>query len=247
MEIGNKEFFDQTSEFYDAMINAEEAIKRKLDLFQRLEISKENTADLGCGSGVDSIALYKLNNKVDAFDPAPKMIELAKNNSTIRGLSINFNVNSIEDIPVEFDNKYSFICSLGNTVVNVKPDNLRKVFVRMKDLLKSNGKIFIQILNYDLLLSKRERIISINQSVIKQFIRFYDFQDDNLIFNILQFSRDDSKDHNLISTKLYPHKFETIKEVIKEVGFRKSKFYGNFNLDEFKIDNSKDFVMLLTK
>lgn len=247
MKIGNKEFFDQTSEFYDAMINAEESIKRKLDLFQRLEISKENTADLGCGSGVDSIALYKLNNKVDAFDPSPKMIELAKNNSTIRGLGINYNVNSIEDIPTDFDNKYSFICSLGNTIANVKPENLRKVFVRMKDLLKSNGKNFIQILNYDLLLSKRERIISINQSGNQQFIRFYDFQDDNLIFNILQFSRNDSKDYNLISTKLYPHKYETINEVIKEVGFKKSKFYGNINLDEFKINNSKDLVMLLTK
>lgn len=247
MEIGNKEFFDQTSEFYDAMINAEEAIKRKLDLFQRLEISKENTADLGCGSGVDSIALYKLNNKVDAFDPSPKMIKLAKNNSTLRGLGINFNVNSIEDIPTDFDNKYSFICSLGNTIANVTPENLRKVFVRMKDLLKSNGKIFIQILNYDLLLSKKERIISINQSGNQQFIRFYDFQDDNLIFNILQFSRNDSKDCNLISTKLYPHKYETINEVIKEVGFKKSKFYGNFNLDEFKTNNSKDLVMFLTK
>ena len=229
------------------MIDSEKAIEKKLMLFESLKITNKQSADFGCGSGIDSIALSKLNNKVDAFDPSSKMLELAKKNSVSANPIINFYNHSIEDIPQKFNNKYEFICSLGNTIANVEPENLRKVFIRIKESLKPNGKIIIQILNYNLILSQKERVISIDNCDDNQFVRFYDFQDNHLVFNILQFSREDSQNYNLISTNLYPYKYETIRKIVEEVVFRQSKYYGNFNFDEFQADKSKDLIIILTK
>lgn len=247
MEFNNLEFFNKSSKFYNLMINPETAINRKCELFNNLNIINMPTADLGCGSGNDSIALSMCGNRVDAFDPSSQMLELARRNAISKGLSIEFYNYEIQGIPEKFNQKYSFICSLGNTVANISPKNLNKVFQKIKDLLQKNGQALIQILNYDLILTKKERIISINKNEENNFIRFYDFEEDHLKFNILKFSSSNLNDHEIISTKIYPHSFTVISKFISGVGFSGKEFFGNFNFEVFDPKHSNDLIILLKK
>ncbi len=247
MEYNNKDFFDETSEFYNSMINSEMAIEKKRKLFAKLKITNQTVADLGCGSGVDSIALSALGNSIDAFDPSPKMIELAQRNAVEKELDIHFHNFAIEEIPNRFNEKYSFICSLGNTIANIVPNNLLLAFQKIKDILEPNGQALIHILNFDLILFKKERIINITENSDSNFVRFYDFGDDYLIFNILKFTKKIPKEHKFISTKLYPHTFETIFTILNKVNFNNMEFYSNFNFQPFEVNNSKDLIISLKK
>jgi len=247
VEYNNKDFFNETSEFYNSMINSEAAVERKIKLFTKLKIRNQTAADLGCGSGVDSIGLSTLDNEVDAFDPSSKMIELAEKSAVDKGLDIHFHNFAIEDIPNQFNEKYSFICSLGNTIANISPNNLLQAFQRIKGILKPNGRALIHILNFDLILSKKERIINITENNETSFVRFYDFFDDHIVFNILKFTKRNTKEYKLISTKLYPYTFAAIFTILNELNFSDLEFYSNFNFENFDITNSKDLIISLTK
>ncbi len=118
---------------------------------------------------------------------------------------------------------------------------------KIKTLLKPNGRALIHILNFDLILSKKERILNITEKGGANFIRFYDFVDDHLVFNILKFTKEHSKKHKLISTKLFPHTFETIVTTLNIINFSNHEFYGNFNFEKFDIANSKDLLISVTK
>ena len=247
VEYNNKTFFDETSEFYNSMIDSESAIDRKVKLFTKLNVNNGIVADLGCGSGIDSIALSKCDNTVDSFDPSPKMIKLAEKTAVERGFNVNFYNFAIEDIPKQFDEKYSFICSLGNTIANVDSKNLTRAFQKIKKILQPNGRALIHILNFDLILSKKERILNITEKEDIHFIRFYDFIDDHIVFNILKFTNENPKKYKLISTKLFPHTFQTIFETLNMINFSDLDFYGSFNFEVFDIANSKDLLISVTK
>ena len=169
MEYSNKLFFDETSEFYNSMIDSGPAIDRRTKLFSKLKIKNSIVADLGCGSGIDSIALSKCGNSVDAFDPSAKMIELAERTAANQDYNIDFHNFAIEEIPELFNNKFSFVCSLGNTIANIDSINLIQVFQKIKNILKLNGRALIHILNYDLILSQKERIVNITANEDTQF------------------------------------------------------------------------------
>ncbi len=247
MEYSNKIFFDETSEFYNSMIDSDTAIDRKVKLFSKLKVNNGIVADLGCGSGIDSIALSMCGNNVDAFDPSPKMIKLAEKTAAERGFNVNFYNFAIEDIPKQFDDKYSFICSLGNTIANVDSKNLTRAFQKIQKILQPNGRALIHILNFDLILSEKERIVNITEKGDTHFIRFYDFIDDHIVFNILKFTNENPKKYKLISTKLFPHTFKTIFEDLNRSNFSNLDFYGSFNFEMFDIANSKDLLISITK
>lgn len=247
MKNNNQKFFDEASTFYDSMINIENAIKRKVELFNKLEVSNEKAADLGCGSGADAIALTQIGCTVDAFDPSFQMIESAKINSAIHKSEINFYNYALENIPDSFNNKYTFASSLGNTLPNINPENLLTALSNSYKILKENGRLIIQILNYDLVLKKHERIVNITEKDEFFFVRFYDFKDDYLVFNILKFSKDNPKDQILISTDLFPYTFNQISELLSNLDFKSVNYFGDNELNSFDVTSSKDLIILLEK
>ena len=160
--ITNKEFFNQLALEYDQMISFDKAVmSKKKALSKFINPRMQFAADLGCGSGVDSIALSSLGLKVTAFDPSSEMIKAAKENARGEGLKINFNNYSIDSIPKSFNDKFDFAISLGNTFANIKKEKFKKSIFRCFDMLKGNGVLLIQILNYKKVVEIKKRIVEI--------------------------------------------------------------------------------------
>ena len=107
--------------------------------------------------------------------------------------------------------------------------------------------MIFQILNYELVLKKHERIVNITEKNESFFVRFYDFKDDYLVFNILKFSKDNPKDKILISTDLFPYTFNQISELLNSLDFKSVNFFGDNELNSFDITSSKDLIILLEK
>ncbi|MFC2135284.1 class I SAM-dependent methyltransferase [Bacteroidota bacterium] len=242
--LSNEKFFDTAAEYYDSMINFEMGLKRKSSALKSFVDNRMKTAaDLGCGTGLDSISLSMNGLAVSGFDISQKMIKQARKNAKVFNTKIIFQQYSIDKIPTSFNNKFDFVTSLGNTLANLEETLLIKALKRIYRILKPGGKALFQILNYDLVLSKGERIVKISSDENYNMIRFYDFFDDHLNFNILSYPKSGIEKHKLITTKIYPHKSTNFKKYLETAGFSQIQFFGNLNKKPFNKESSTDLVI----
>ncbi len=246
--LSNKEFFNDVSQFYDEMINFNQTLERKtnnLEIFISPNI--KTVADIGCGSGIDSIAFATLGMDVSGFDSSKMMVKKAEENSKRANKKINFYNYTAQNIPTSFNSQFDFICSLGNTVANIPPEDIPDTIKRFAELLNKNGKLLFHILNYEKIISVNERIVNINKGKSEYLVRFYDFEKDFINFNILKFDINNPKQRELISTKVYPHSLEMFLNLLEENNFTKVEVYQDLKQTPFNIENSNDIYFFAEK
>jgi glycine/sarcosine N-methyltransferase len=242
--LSNESFFNSISTFYDEMTGSEKVLQARKNAYKNI-ISGEKTiaADLGCGTGLDSIALALNGLTVSGFDLSPGMLEKAAKKAAALQLDINFHNYSIANIPDEFSNKFSFAVSMGNTLANLDRLELRNAVKKISQILEQGGKLLIQILNYARIIKKRERIIKITGEGEKYYVRFYDFHEDRLDFNILSFDKKELKNKHLSTTRIYPYTSMEMTEMLAKEGFKEIECFGSLNMDAFDIENSQDLII----
>ena len=246
--LNNQEFFDELSVQYDSMIPFEKAIERKKDLFKNiLRDSKKTIADIGCGTGSDSLALAGIGHKVTSFDPSVQMLNKARINAKNSGLDLDSYQFGASQIPDEFNGKYDVVISFGNSFANIPTDEFESSVYKCFSLLREKGELYIQILNYEKIILEKKRIVSITSSEEKYFVRFYDFSEIQIVFNILQFDKAKPADHQLISTKIYPYLTDDYSRAIKKAGFKINKYYGSLKFTPFDPQTSNDLIITAVK
>jgi ubiquinone/menaquinone biosynthesis C-methylase UbiE len=246
--LDNKEFFNQVAENYDLMISYAEAVERKKKILEKIvEPGKKFAADIGCGTGTDSIALAKLGMKVSAFDPSLEMVNSARKNANAANKIVSFYNHSIREIPPDFNSKFDLVISFGNTFANIPNEDLTLSLKRCFDLLRKGGTLFIQVLNYHTILSERKRIVNITGSGANLFVRFYDFNKDQIVFNLLKVNKSKLSDHSLISTEVFPHLKDDFEASFAGMDFKTIEFYGDMQLNPFDREKSKDLIVKALK
>jgi len=246
--ISNKDFFNDVSEFYDEMINFELALERKKNnLKSFLSSDVKVAADIGCGSGIDSIALTTLGLEVTGFDASQKMVERAGENAKRLDKKIDFYNYTAQNIPKKFNSKFDFVCSLGNTVANITPSDTSITIKRFAEILSKKGTLLFHILNYEKIIKTNERIININKGEDDYLIRFYDFEKEFINFNILKFNNNNPKQKKLISTKVYPHSLELFLDLLEKNNFTKIEVFQDLMKTPFNSETSNDIYLFAEK
>lgn len=242
--MDNETFFDSISNYYDGMIDFDSSLRNKQNLLSSFVVSDMGcAADLGCGTGVDSIAISRLGLNVTSFDQSNEMIKQAKLNAGKYNESIEFINSPIHKIPEHYGKSFDFIISLGNTFANIPVNLLSESFRKVRLILKPRGRFLIQILNYDLLLQKQERIVNITENAEYLFVRFYDYLNEHINFNLLQINKDNLKENKLLTTKIYPHTKSLITKSLHNSGFPEIELFGSLKKDPFRIDESKNLIV----
>jgi arsenite methyltransferase len=108
------------------------------------EIREGDTVlDLGSGAGIDLLLAAKLvgpSGKVIGVDMTPAMIERARANAVVAGLTnVEVREGIIEDLPVESG---SVDLVLSNCVINLSPEK-KRVFAELHRVLKVGGRFSI--------------------------------------------------------------------------------------------------------
>jgi 2-polyprenyl-3-methyl-5-hydroxy-6-metoxy-1,4-benzoquinol methylase len=183
--LNNKDFYDSLAGDYDEMISFNDAVERKVNTLRKfISPSMKTAADIGCGTGVDSIALAKLGLNVTAFDPSDVMIRVAEDNAEREGVKIDFQNCAADEIQKRFNNSFDLVISLGNTFANIERDKFDQSIRKCSNILKPEGSILIQILNYKKILYEKERIVNITEKNGNYYVRFYDFINGEIHFNL---------------------------------------------------------------
>jgi len=244
----NSTFYNSVSVYYDKMIDFDSALqKRKAFLSSFLDKDCKTIADVGCGTGVDSIALSQLRLEVSSFDPSSEMINTAISNSEKHNCKIKFYNHSADEISKTFYNKFDLVVTLGNTFANIPISKIEKSVGRLFKLLKKDGRVLIQILNYEKILREKERIVNITKRDGEYFIRFYDFGKKDLTFNILRFNADQTTKKELISTKIFPYTSKELKSIFKRTGFKSIELFGSLDKKPFDSIISNDLILFAKK
>lgn len=243
--ISPKEFYDEISPFYDHMTSFKNRVEKEKETFQKWlqHLSFHSVLDVGCGSGIHSIAMSLLEKKVIGMDLSYSLLEKAWHNSMEYQFQIPFIQGSMTQIPFTSSAQFDCILCLGNTLPHLlDKKDVSLFFQQSLAILAPKGFLALQLLNYEKILSEKERIINIRRINDCTIIRFYDFWEDNLGFNILKI--EENNQYQLYSTVLYPYTSEEIIKLLSEAGFSHYSIYGDMQWNEFDPAVSKNVVIL---
>lgn len=240
-------FYDNIASIYEKMIDFEKNLKLRIDAYKRIIPGNGKVIDIGCGTGLDSIALAMNGHNVTSFDVSTKMIEEAEQNAARYNVNIIAEVNSFDTIDKQYFGKFDYVVSVGNTIAHLNKAELKKAVGKIYKLLKPGGKLFLHILNYDLIISKSKRINNIANREGMIIIRLYDLGKKHVDFNILSFPVENPKDYKIVTTKHYPHSAKEISKNLREAGFVNIRLMKNFSSDKFNVKDSKDLFVEAVK
>lgn len=201
-------------------------------------LSGKKVLDAGCGTGSLAIELGRRGAAVEAFDLDKDMIEKAKSKCP-QALNVRFSQNDL----LKFNNSYkreSFdvVYCFGNTLVHLVDKRGVKLFLQsVKSVLKPNGTLLLQVVNYDRIMDGKITQLPSIESDHFIFERNYSFpKEDVILFSTILKNKTNDQVFEQ-SVQLFPiKKIDLFKEILAS-GFLDVNFLGNFEKEPWTSDS----------
>jgi ubiquinone/menaquinone biosynthesis C-methylase UbiE len=243
-------FYDELADDYDAMTGFERRFPMERPFFKLfVEQNDIHTAvDAGAGTGFHSILLAQLGVKVEAVDLSPSMLERLTAHAKSYGLQIRATQGGFEEIPRIITSPVDALFCLGNGLPHLRTEEELDAALRgFHAVLRPGGVAFLHLLNYHRILATQQRIQSVKEDEGGLYVRFYDFEEGAVRFNILRLGREGgSWKHTLRSLLLHPWQRGELTTALERNGFRDIRVYGGVAMDEFVQEASRDLVLFAT-
>ncbi len=197
--------------------------------------------DVACGSGGYSKSLSDRGYSITAIDLDEKMVQSLKEKDKKINSRV-LNMLNINDLSGTFD----LIFCIGNSLVHLNsPDEIKLFLKSCKNKLKPDGKLILQIVNYDRILEKRIKSLPNIKNEEKKltFERYYSYSPDQhkVDFRTILTVNDEVLENHV---SLYPVKSAELKELLEASGFIKAELYGSFNKEKFDAMESFSLVII---
>jgi len=188
--------------------------------------------DVGCATGDLAFALTHFGFPIWAFDFDPQMVQIAQKTKQEDSMFPIFEQLDMRQIDERFPEAYfdTVIC-FGNTLVHLlSDDDIRKFIQAAFKVLSPEGKLTIQILNYQHILENQIKSLPLIDNEHIRFERNYEFGDESglIDFNTKLTVKATGQEINN-STKLYAIRQNKLQELLEEAGFSAIEFFGSFN------------------
>ena len=209
-----------------------------------LKTKQFDLLDIGCGTGSLSFELSKLFHSVTAIDLDEAMLHKAITQHTSLNLQFR-NLNMLEIENTFGVNSFDAIVCFGNTLVHLdSTDSILDFFIQSKNVLKEDGKLLIQIINYDRILDQDIKDLPTIENEFIRFERNYHFRKEEHLIDfetILSIKETGQQIKNTIP--LYPLRKSEIDKLLRDAGFSEITYFGNFKRE----DLSKDSIPLIVE
>jgi SAM-dependent methyltransferase len=205
--------------------------------------------DVGCATGELAFALTHFGFPTWAFDYDPYMVQLAQRNKGEDEMFPVFEQLDMTKIGEHFPESYfdTIIC-FGNTLVHLlSSDDIQKFLNAAFKVLVTEGKLAIQILNYDYILEDQVKSLPLIDNEEVRFDRFYEFTEGSALINFktkLTVKSTGLEMEN--SAQLFAIRKSELQEYLENAGFGQIEFYGNFKADPLTT-NSLPLIVTATK
>jgi len=243
-----KDFYDSFAADYDLMTDFPKRFVRERPFFHMLidKFHIRSALDAGSGTGFHSLLLAQLGVDVTAVDISPGMISSVRDHVMQRRLDVKALVGGFEEIPEIVGRDFDAVFSLGNSLAHAtSKEELLSWLRAFSAVLPPGGVLFLQNLNYDRILSNREKVQSVKEAGRKTFVRYYDYDEEGVIFNILTIekTRDGILQHHR-TIRLLPLLQRDLVAALESAAFTDVQVFGGISMNEFVPGDSKDLVIL---
>jgi glycine/sarcosine N-methyltransferase len=192
--------------------------------------------DVGCATGDLSFALTHFGFPSWAFDFDLQMIEIAMKTKQEESMFPVFEQLDMRLIGEHFPKSFfdTVIC-FGNTLVHLlNEEDIRKFINAAFEILSPEGKLTIQILNYEYILDQKIKSLPLIDNDHIRFERSYEFPEgsDLIDFNTRLTVKESGQEIEN-SVKLYPVRKSELRKILEESGFESLEFHGSFNREVF--------------
>ena len=192
--------------------------------------------DLACGIGRHSIYLDKIGFKVIGTDKSPNNIKKAK---ASQNQSLSFlQMEMIDDTNHKYDGIFNLFTSFGyaNQDYNLKTI---KIIERQ---LKDNGTVIIDFMNT--LFVKKNLVIEETKVIDDLIFKIKRKSDGKHIYKEIKFN--DKKDY-FFQEKVMDLSLNDFQNYLKRYNLKIIKTFGDYNLNEFDLENSERLIMVIKK
>lgn len=241
-------FYDALAEEYHAMTLPEQRLARELPLFRTIveRYGVRTAVDAGSGTGFHTLLLARLGVDVTAVDISPAMMRRLAENAMSLGLAVHTAQGSLRDLPSLFPGTADALFCMGNTLPHLlSEEELAETLRGFARVIRSDGLLLLQLLNYDRIMRRRERIQHVREEGNLTFIRFYDYEDPLIRFNLVRLERTPGGiRHRLAAVPLMPIRSTGLREALGRAGYGNVELFGDIALGGFEPDTSVDLVVL---
>ncbi len=246
--------YDQFSESYDVMVDWEERLEREEPFFRDLfgQVKARQVLDVGCATGGHVLRFAEMGLEAFGVDPSAEMLRRAEDRAGGRA-GVRFFQAGFGELAQRVGNGFDVVTCLGNTLphATTRPE-LDWALADMAAVLRPGGLLVIQQLNYDRILAERRRFLGVSSGVrdgVEQlFFRFYDFDGEQLTFNVVTFRREAGGwSFQAGSTRLRAIRQGELADALAGAGFGPVHWYGSYNREAFDPASSGDLVAVATR
>ncbi len=190
--------------------------------------------DVGCAIGDLSYSLSRFGFPIWAFDFDAEMIGLAQSEKPEETMFPVFEQLDMRLIDQHYPEAFfdTVIC-FGNTLVHLPTDDdIRKFFQATHKVLSSDGKLAIQIMNYQHIIDNQIKSLPLIDNEYISFERNYAFaKGSELIDFNTKLTVKSTGQEITNSVKLYAIGQNKLQKLLKEAGFGTFEFFGNFKAE----------------
>ncbi len=241
-------FYEEIAEQYDDMTRFHERVHKETAMLKRWsdQYGFHTALDVACGTGIHAIAMASLGIQVVGTDISEAMLAKAKAHAEEFDVRVSWVHVSMQELHQKLHDKYQAIFCLGNSIPHLlQHSDLNATFKNFYDLLSPKGILAIQLLNYHRIFAEQNRIVGIHRQGEMEYIRFYDFQPDRIMFNLLTIHfHGGTCTHSLSSTPLYPYQRGELEHELSKYGFTELKCYGDMQFQSFDEQGSSNLVIV---
>ncbi len=240
-------FYDRLSPDYDAMTGFEQRFERERPFFKDLVERQHirSAIDAGTGTGFHALLLAQLGVDVTAVDISPNMIDSLARHAKDMGLTLRTLVAGFSDLPRLIEKPVDAVVSLGNTLAHIlTPEELHGAMVSFATVLKPEGILFAQLLNYRRILASHETLVNVKEVNGKRYTRSYEYPPGRIRFTIMREDLTGQSAAVSESVDLNPIMDDELVTVLHAAGFVQVRCYGGVNMDPYIPETSKDLVIL---
>lgn len=244
--MATSDFYDSISRLYDHIFPLS---KVQSDLILKHLQNRETILDVGCATGSLAIALSQLQKKVYGIDLNEKMIAIAKNRAKAEASKAVFSVFDMTRLEERFpDNYFDGIICLGNTLVHLSSlETVEKWLQSASRLLKNDGILMIQIVNYDRICKFDIESLPVIDNEFVRFERNYNRKKDKQLIRFHTKLTDKSSGNEVANEiPLYPILSEQMFAFLKKAHFSLLNSYGSFKGSNYNVQ-SEAFITISKK
>ncbi len=246
----NESFYDGLAEEYDVLTATASRVGPARRFVRGLTESGEvsSALDVACGTGLYAIELARAGVETVGADLSAEMVAAARDRARREGVEVRFVPAAMQDVADRVDGPFDVVVCMGNSVPHLLTDHdLELAMAGFRRLTRDGGRTIIQLLNYERILAGRERIVGVDRRGEREFVRFYDFLDGFVRFNVLAIDlSDDEPRWDLHETTLRPYTADDLRRALREAGFVSVDLAGDLGEEPF-VPAESDTVMLTAR